>query len=495
MKKRLFGIILSLALMLTMVPVLGIEMTAYAYDDVIQAGSTYQTNNTIYFGDTQLWIQMDDDDPANYERFTGTRTLEYEGYNKDSGHEGQHMFSLNTEGVSRGFYISDTDGSTPWGIAVTGGDGSSQEKAFTFKVLHKAPVEYQLWIQGTQVTNWNKDDVLGDGTVSYDSEKNILTLNGADITTDADSQKIYSHVGIYYSGDEPLIIDAEKASTVTAMEGSGTGIMSFKNLTLKGTLTTSGAVSGISCSVNTNITVSGKVNATGGLTGIFLESGDITVNSGAELSAVGNEVAGIGSSIGDGEVVISEGAKVTAVGGEEGAIDCVVKNSVAGTGWTDKDGTAGETAIEVNTDGKKLDAKFKKAQFPAVEPVATQYTITYDLNGGTLDGQTGIVTKKIDAGKVITLPAPTRDGYTFDYWEGSRYKAGDKYTVTADHTFKAVWKAADKGGGSDSGDKGGSSKKGVNTGDENALGAWIVLMLAALAGTTGMVFARKRKGE
>jgi LPXTG-motif cell wall-anchored protein len=50
------------------------------------------------------------------------------------------------------------------------------------------------------------------------------------------------------------------------------------------------------------------------------------------------------------------------------------------------------------------------------------------------------------------------------------------------------------GGGSDSGDKGGSSKKGVNTGDENALGAWIVLMLAALAGTTGMVFARKRKG-
>ena len=101
----------------------------------------------------------------------------------------------------------------------------------------------------------------------------------------------------------------------------------------------------------------------------------------------------------------------------------------------------------------------------------------------------------IDSGKVITLPAPTRDGYTFDYWEGSRYKAGDKYTVTADHTFKAVWKAADKGGGSDSGDKGGSSKKGVNTGDENALGAWIVLMLAALAGTTGMVFARKRKGE
>lgn len=104
----------------------------------------------------------------------------------------------------------------------------------------------------------------------------------------------------------------------------------------------------------------------------------------------------------------------------------------------------------------------------------------------------------IDAGEVITLPAPTRDRYTFDYWEGSRYNAGDKYTVTADHTFKAVWKTADPGkkdDGSKDSDKGGSSKKGVKTGDENALGAWIVLMLAALAGTTGMAFARKRKGE
>lgn len=52
-----------------------------------------------------------------------------------------------------------------------------------------------------------------------------------------------------------------------------------------------------------------------------------------------------------------------------------------------------------------------------------------------------------------------------------------------------------KGDSSDSSDKGGSSsgKKGVNTGDEKNLGAWIVLLMAALAGTTGMVFARKRK--
>ena len=129
-------------------------------------------------------------------------------------------------------------------------------------------------------------------------------------------------------------------------------------------------------------------------------------------------------------------------------------------------------------------------------PDPDESTVTFDLNGGTLDGQTGTVVKKYENGTVITLPAPVRDGYTFDYWEGSRYNAGDKYTVDGDHTFTAVWKTG-AGGGSDSGTGSGSSsgKSGVKTGDDNALAAWIVLLLAALGGTTGMVFARKRKGE
>ena len=63
--------------------------------------------------------------------------------------------------------------------------------------------------------------------------------------------------------------------------------------------------------------------------------------------------------------------------------------------------------------------------------------------------------------------------------------------MTGDHTFTAVWKTADNGG---NGSKGGSSK-GAKTGDDNTLGTWALLMLAALAGTTGMIYARKRKGE
>ena len=118
---------------------------------------------------------------------------------------------------------------------------------------------------------------------------------------------------------------------------------------------------------------------------------------------------------------------------------------------------------------------------------AAQSTITYDLNGGTLNGETGKVTVKVNNGTVITLPEPARDGYTFDYWEGSKYNAGDQYTVNGDHTFKAVWKT---GAGGD-----GKKGSGTKTGDENTLGAWIVLLMAALAGTTGMVFARKRRND
>jgi hypothetical protein len=46
----------------------------------------------------------------------------------------------------------------------------------------------------------------------------------------------------------------------------------------------------------------------------------------------------------------------------------------------------------------------------------------------------------------LTLPAPYRDGYRFVYWEGSRYNAGDKYTVNGDHLFTAIWEKIDDGG-------------------------------------------------
>lgn len=43
-------------------------------------------------------------------------------------------------------------------------------------------------------------------------------------------------------------------------------------------------------------------------------------------------------------------------------------------------------------------------------------------------------------GETIKLPAaPTRDGYTFEFWKGSEYAAGADYKVEGDHAFTAEW--------------------------------------------------------
>ena len=57
-----------------------------------------------------------------------------------------------------------------------------------------AAEEYNLWVGGVRVTDDNKDDVLGDGTVSYNPVSSTLTLNNATITGEYVDFKIYSGV-------------------------------------------------------------------------------------------------------------------------------------------------------------------------------------------------------------------------------------------------------------------------------------------------------------
>jgi len=74
------------------------------------------------------------------------------------------------------------------------------------------------------------------------------------------------------------------------------------------------------------------------------------------------------------------------------------------------------------------------------ETPANSALLTFDLDGGALDGRTGSITVSANVGDEIKIPAaPTREGCTFKYWKGSQYNPGDKYTVEGDHTFTAVW--------------------------------------------------------
>lgn len=82
---------------------------------------------------------------------------------------------------------------------------------------------YNLWIQGTAVTDDNKANILSDNgaTVSYDSENNILTLNNASIVG------AYSTNGCIVSGGSSLTISILGENTISTTD-SCTAILSIK---------------------------------------------------------------------------------------------------------------------------------------------------------------------------------------------------------------------------------------------------------------------------
>ena len=83
---------------------------------------------------------------------------------------------------------------------------------------------YDLWVAGKQVTETNQNDVLGDGTVSYDPTAHTLTLNNAHLTLDG-------------AANVNGCIDSELAEeltiTGTATLSNADGILTDGPLTLK----------------------------------------------------------------------------------------------------------------------------------------------------------------------------------------------------------------------------------------------------------------------
>ena len=67
------------------------------------------------------------------------------------------------------------------------------------------------------------------------------------------------------------------------------------------------------------------------------------------------------------------------------------------------------------------------------------YTVTFDLDGGTMEEETSATVEK---GRSLTLPSPVKAEYEFGGWyngETLAGLAGESYTPTADVTLKAKW--------------------------------------------------------
>ena len=353
--------------------------------------------------------------------------------------------------------------------------------------------DYPIWIGNMQVTS---DDTSGP-TWRYDNSTKTLTLDGFSWTADTDYDVgIKSgNTGCIYiddSSDSNVTIELKGVNTLTNNITYGSGIFSKSALTFSGSgsLTARGALYGISSF--SNITVdSGNITADGNSYGLNSMNGVIEIRGGT-VTAKGNN-AGISSPIGN---IIITGGTVTADGGTRGpgiltavssvkidggtvtasgaygiysmdgelqinggtviasgsqkAIDCKVKNTIAGTGWTNTAGTEGKTTIAVSPEGQNLTA-YKKVQFPAA---ADSFTVTYIDSTGTNEKREfgpyeAGYEYKIEGGSIFPK---VPQGKEFDGWKDSNGTPYTENTIVKLHsalTLYAQWKDASQDGDSE----------------------------------------------
>ena len=145
------------------------------------------------------------------------------------------------------------------------------------------------------------------------------------------------------------------------------------------------------------------------------------------------------------------------LGGSSDAIHIIVKNGSAFTapasdGLTRPDGNTGSYFMWLDGNGKSYepgDSVPEVVTTLTAQWTVNQYTITYDLAGGTVEGNPDTYTIETVA---FTLKNPTKSGYTFTGWSGTGLTGENNMTVTipkgstGNRTYTAHWRY--NGGGS-----------------------------------------------
>jgi hypothetical protein len=221
--------------------------------------------------------------------------------------------------------------------------------------------------------------------------------------------------------------------------GGWNGIFAYEDITIKGGKVTATAAAGDGIYTDENVYITGGDVIAAGLDGCGICGAEITI---------GKDVTGL----------IASGTDY-ALGGyddsEDEYIPGTVKNAVAGTGWTDTEGTEGKAEIAISTEGQEL--SYLKAQFPAAVEPETQP----DYSGFVGEAYYKITVKETENGKAtasrataprgatVTVTATPADGYELDsitakdargnavtVTDGAFTMPASDVTVTV--TFKAV---------------------------------------------------------
>ena len=242
--------------------------------------------------------------------------------------------------------------------------------------LPRIPVT--LLVGGVTVTVENMDDVLGDGTVSYDPDTNTLTLNGAEILVSD------GHYGIRNTGTLNICLQGQNKVIC-----SGTyGIYSTDDMVIdgSGSLEVSGAdfgiriaggyeIGGLTLCGDVKVTAVGEGAAYGSCYGVQVDD-VLTVCDNAELNASAGAAPERSCAVYAYDIVeIYDNASVTAAGG-----DLVLD-------WTTD--SVGVRTTHVIIDGGSLTATggASGSSNGIFTSTFDMYAGTVTASGGTTDGQ------------------------------------------------------------------------------------------------------------
>ena len=265
-------------------------------------------------------------------------------------------------------------GSSSAGVHPT---GSSVVAADDLTLTAQWANPYKLWVGGVQVTSDNKDDVLGDGKVTYDPDTctlnfdNVTELNGTHNNT-----LVYSEgINLTLSGQADLRLSSGNP-------GNGINVRS-------GSLTINGDIS----------VTHANMNAVNSERDIILAGGNITANGTLYGLRAGRNM------------YIRDGiTRVQADGGTKAMYYARI--------------TVGSSIVLVEFGDGQPELPFGPGDYDPREFNDTKHivlepgrTVSFVLNGGEMDGQTGTV-QRVFPPDTVRKPVhdPQRDGYEFDCW-------------------------------------------------------------------------------
>ena len=304
-----------------------------------------------------------------------------------------------------------------WKGSINGGSqavypaGSSHVLTEDLKLTAQWADPYKLWVGGVAVTSANKDDILGDGKVSYNPD--TCTLNFNNVTS---FDNVYNSTLIYSDGIDLTITGKANLTRLSGNFFDGINIRSG-SLTIDGDFTVLGAIG----------------NAINVERYLIIKSGDIKVQAGSFGIRCERKI-----------FIKDTITRLEANGGAK----AIRYNTYYDKGIEIDPGIVIKEYRRLNSSGLPLSADPPIDQ--AVHIVlAPGLRANFHLNGGEMEGQTGVVSHVYNDNTVDRPDNnPLRRGYDFAGWFGNEelteqfdfeHEYDDNQTVEIYAKWKKDW--------------------------------------------------------